>query len=225
MTTPPPAGWYPAPEDGNVWRYWNGTAWTDRWAPRVIAGPRKRSRSALWITIGTLSAAFVSFFAILAIVVAVSPPSTTSPSPGNGTTPPEARSSEAVPSTDSANPPSSAAPEQTPDLDMATQWPPGFQWTWLGGPVAYKFLEPDEITCPEDGTAYEWCWTLKAASRKDCPSGIRIQGYFLDIYGRGLGEVINVTTEPVISRQITSVSLGSTYETADEFVVTETGCG
>ena len=30
----PPANWYPDPADGSQWRYWDGTAWTEHFAPR-----------------------------------------------------------------------------------------------------------------------------------------------------------------------------------------------
>ena len=31
----PPADWYPDPDDAAQWRYWDGAAWTDHYAPRA----------------------------------------------------------------------------------------------------------------------------------------------------------------------------------------------
>ena len=62
MTDPnvPPANWYPDPENPGQQRYWDGTQWTDHRAPAaapaaIVATPRK-SRKALWVTLGAVGA-------------------------------------------------------------------------------------------------------------------------------------------------------------------------
>lgn len=229
MTTPPPAGWYPAPEDSSVWRYWDGNKWTDQWAPRTTAGPRKRSRSALWITLGTLAAVFIPFLAVVALVVALSSPSTTTTAPGSASASPDASAPDSGASSGKSEPPAETKPETQPDLDVDARWPPGPEWEWDGGIVAYRFLDYESAVCPEDSgyllwsTEYKWCWTIDAVSQVDCPSGIRVEGYFLDIYGRGL-DGIDVTTGELAAGQIATVPLGSTYETANEIVITSATC-
>lgn len=229
MTTPPPAGWYPAPEDNSVWRYWDGNEWTNQWAPKTIAGPRKRSLSALWITLGTLAAAFVPILAVVALLVAVTSPSTTTAAPGSASDSPDSGASDSGESRGVSEPPSPTKPGVLPDLDVDARWPPGPEWEWDGGTVAYKFLDFESAVCPEDSgylwwsTEYKWCWTLDLVSNVECPSGIRVEGYFLDIYERGL-DGIEVTTGGLAAGQIATVPLGSTYDTANEIVITSATC-
>lgn len=62
----PPAGWYADPHGADVWRYWDGSQWTDHVAPRsfeqtpaqALAIERKYARWAGW--------AFIAYVALVA---------------------------------------------------------------------------------------------------------------------------------------------------------------
>jgi len=51
LTSPPPAGWYPDPDQVETQRYWTGSEWTDQRAPLP---PKKESNVGVGIALAIL---------------------------------------------------------------------------------------------------------------------------------------------------------------------------
>lgn len=63
----PQAAWYPDPNDPAQWRYWDGSAWTDHYAPRVPPPPPPVTTPSTVVQVTVEPAAVVSLFAQTAV--------------------------------------------------------------------------------------------------------------------------------------------------------------
>lgn len=71
MTTLPPTGWYPDPEQPGMLRFWDGTAWTEHRAPDYLPASPRRIGDWLGLSFSTAWRCVVPLLALAALLVVV----------------------------------------------------------------------------------------------------------------------------------------------------------
>lgn len=160
MSTTPPPGWYPDPTAPHLWRWWDGTAWTEhRGAPGEPSGPpaappppgrgRSRARALALVAAGTvLAAAVVTGVVVLGRGDGSGGEARTAP------TAPSAPSTSTVPSTDPPSPAASASDDPSVVVDQLN----GITLPVLDGWEKPRYAQ-DDVVLTTQGTY-------------DCPAGM-----------------------------------------------------